>query len=249
MSPVRIAMWSGPRNLSTALMRAFENRSDTCVIDEPFYAAYLAQTGADHPMREAVLAAQPRDWREVVQTLLGPVDEAVFYQKHMTHHMLPCIGRDWMARVKNAFLIRAPAEVLRSYSARRDSVTLEDIGFPQQAELFDAVCDRTGCSPPVIDAADVLADPATTLAALCAALGIPFTPHMLRWPAGRRVSDGVWAPAWYASVEQSNGFAPPSPPVSIADLDASLRPIAEAAEPIYQRLSAFRVKPHAPIPN
>jgi hypothetical protein len=249
MTPVRIAMWSGPRNLSTALMRAFENRPDTCVIDEPFYAAYLAHTGADHPMREAVLAAQPNDWRDVVRTLLGPGEKPVFYQKHMTHHMLPGMGRDWMAQVKNAFLIRAPAEVLRSYSARRDTVTLEDIGFPQQAELFDAVCDRTECAPPVIDAADILADPATTLAALCAALGIPFTPRMLHWPAGQRASDGVWAPAWYASVEQSTGFARSSPPISIADLDASLRPIAEAAEPIYQRLSAFTVKPHAHIPN
>ncbi|HZZ35767.1 MAG TPA: hypothetical protein VFE03_08585, partial [Caulobacteraceae bacterium] len=173
---VRIAMWSGPRNISTAMMRAFENRPDTAVVDEPFYAAFLAQSGVAHPMREAVLAAQPRDWRAVAAFLVGPVPggRAVFYQKHMTHHMLPGFGLDWMASCRNAFLIRPPDQVLASYTAKRAEVTLEEIGFVRQAELFDREADRLGAAPPVLDAGDVLADPRAALAALCAALGISF---------------------------------------------------------------------------
>jgi hypothetical protein len=237
MTPTRIAMWSGPRNISTAMMRAFENRPDTAVIDEPFYAAYLAATGADHPMRAEVLASQPNDWREVAQTLLGeiPDNRPIFYQKHMTHHMIPEIGRDWMAHTSHAFLIRAPEDVLRSYAARRDSVTLDDIGFRQQAELFDAVCDRTGCAPPVIDAADILENPRAALGGLCAALGIPFLPAMLHWPAGPRRTDGVWAPAWYGAVQQSTGFV--APPRTAPTLPAALQTIADAASPYYARLA------------
>jgi hypothetical protein len=151
--PVRIAMWSGPRNISTAMMRSFENRDDTAVIDEPFYAAYLAATGVDHPMRQEVLASQPNDWREVVEGVLGdaPDNKPLFYQKHMTHHMLPEFGRDWIAQCRNAFLIRAPEEVLASYTQKRADVTLADIGFMQQRELFEREADRLGRAPPVIE--------------------------------------------------------------------------------------------------
>src|ERR1700682_5584769 len=157
--PVRIAMWSGPRNISTAMMRAFENRADTAVVDEPFYGVYLAGTGADHPLRALVLQAQSADWREVARALTGPVPDgrAVFYQKHMTHHMIGGIGRAWMARCRNAFLIRSPEQVLASYADRRAEVTLEDIGFVQQAALFDLEAQRLGAPPPVIEAEDVLA--------------------------------------------------------------------------------------------
>jgi len=236
-------MWSGPRNISTAMMRSFENRPDTAVLDEPFYAAYLAATGADHPMREEVLASQPTAWREVVAALLGPVPDGrrVFYQKHMTHHMLPEFGRDWTAQCRNAFLIRAPAAVLLSYRARRGAVSLADIGCVQQAAIFDEMCDRDGRAPPVIDAADVLADPAGRLRDLCAALGIGFSEAMLRWPAGKRASDGVWAPGWYAAVEQSTGFAAPGAAVGVADLDDALRPIAAAAAPYYERMARYRI--------
>jgi hypothetical protein len=222
------------------MMRAFGNRDDCAVIDEPYYAAYLARTGLDHPMREAVMASQPTDWREVERTLLGPVPggHPLFYQKHMSHHMLPDIGRGWMSRCRHAFLIRAPADVLRSYRQRRETVTLEDLGFVQQAALFDAECDRLGCPPPVIDAADVLASPAMFLAALCASLGIDYSEKMLSWPAGPRDTDGVWAPAWYASVEASTGFAPPPPEGA---LDDTLMPIADAAWPYYVRLAKYRL--------
>ena len=188
IAPVRIAMWSGPRNISTAMMRAFENRPDTAVVDEPFYAAWLEKSGADHPMREAVLAAQPTDPAEVIAALTGPVPggRAVFYQKHMTHHADADLDLAWMAQCRNAFLIRAPEEVVASYVVRRGEARLEDIGFERQAELFEREADRLGAAPPVIDARDVLADPRGTLGALCAALGIPFLEAMLSWPAGRR---------------------------------------------------------------
>ena len=238
----RIAMWSGPRNISTAMMRAFENRPDTAVVDEPLYAAYLALTGLDHPMREEVLASQPTDWREVEASLLGPVPggAAVFYQKHMTHHMLPGFGLDWTAACRNVFLIRDPAAVIASYTERRAEVTLEDIGVVRQAELFDREADRLGAAPPVVDSVDVLAAPEATLRALCGAVGIGFTERMLSWPAGRRASDGVWAPAWYDQVERSTGFARKSEarPRPLAD---DLRALADAAEPYYQRLAPWKI--------
>jgi hypothetical protein len=243
---VRVAMWSGPRNISTAMMRSFGNRPDTCVIDEPFYAVYLERTGADHPMREESLASQPTNWRSVVSELLGPLSDeyAVFYQKHMTHHMVDGVGLDWMARCRNAFLIRSPERVLASYAAKRPEVTLDDIGFVRQAELFDIEAGRLGTAPPVIDADDVLADPRRVLAELCGALGIPFKTAMLRWPAGPRNSDGVWAPVWYGAVEQSTGFA--AAPISQPALDARLAAIAEAARPYYDRLAQYRLAPPPP---
>ena len=241
---VRIAMWSGPRNISTAMMRSFENRADAAVIDEPFYAAYLAATGIDHPMRNESLASQPQRWRDVVTQILGPVPEgrAIFYQKHMTHHMVDGFGRDWIARCRNAFLIRAPEDVLASYAQKRADVTLADIGFVQQRELFEREADRLGHVPPVVESDDVLRDPRAMLTVLCAALEIPFSEKMLSWPAGKRSTDGVWGAVWYAAVEKSIGFAPSrdsAPPL----LNARLQRIADAARPHYERLSSFRLKP------
>jgi hypothetical protein len=241
---VRIAMWSGPRNISTAMMRSFENRSDTVVVDEPFYAAFLAETGADHPMRDEVLASQPTRWRDVANALSGPTPTGavVWYQKHMTHHMLPDFGLDWANGCRNAFLIRAPEAVLASYTLKRENVTLADIGVERQRELFERECDRIGAAPPVIDSADVLADPRATLGKLCAALGIEFSDRMLSWPAGKRESDGVWAPAWYDTVERSTEFGPPRAPAEIKNVGDNLRRIADAARPHYERLAAFRLR-------
>jgi hypothetical protein len=241
---VRIAMWSGPRNISTAMMRSFENRPDCAVVDEPFYACYLAETGAPHPMRDEVLASQATDWRVVADALTGPVPNGrrVFYQKHMTHHMLPGIGRDWTAGVRNAFLIRAPEDVLVSYAEVRGAATLDDIGMPQQRALFEREADRLGRAPPVIDANDVLCDPRGVLGALCAALGIGFSERMLSWPAGRRASDGVWAPAWYSAVERSTGFSAPRARALRQDLPDDLQRVADAARGDYERLAAHRLR-------
>jgi hypothetical protein len=236
-------MWSGPRNISTAMMRAFENRPDTSVVDEPFYAAYLAASGIDHPMRAETLAAYPNDWRVVVDGVLGPVPggRAIFYQKHMTHHMLDGFGRDWIGKCRNAFLIRAPERVLASYTEKRPEVALADIGFVQQRELFDREADRLGHAPPVIEAEDVLAAPRETLSALCAALDIPFTDTMLHWPAGSRPTDGVWAPVWYESVQRSTGFAAPSN-ATPKPLRAEFMAIADAARPHYERLAGHKLR-------
>ena len=240
--PLRIAMWSGPRNISTAMMRAFENRPDTAVIDEPFYAAYLAATGLEHPMRDEVVRSQPSDWRAVARGLVGPAPggAAVFYQKHMTHHMLADFGLDWIASCRSAFLIRDPRQVVASYLQRRRDITLEDIGVARQAELFAREADRLGRAPPVVDSADVAADPAATLAALCAALGIGFTERMLAWPRGPRPSDGVWAPAWYDQVERSTGFTAP-PPAEAPALTGPALAVAEAAAPYYQALARWKI--------
>jgi hypothetical protein len=236
-------MWSGPRNISTAMMRSFEARGDCAVTDEPFYAAYLARSGIDHPMREAVIASQPRDPDIVARALVGPTPggKSLWYQKHMTLHMLQGFPLDWLARLTNAFLIRDPRAVLASYSAKRRSVTLADIGFVQQRELFDRVADRLGRPPPVVDAADILADPGPVLNVLCRALGIGYTSAMLHWPAGRRASDGVWAPAWYQSVERSTGFCTPGAPPA-GPLPPPLEALAAQAQPHYDALAVHRLR-------
>jgi hypothetical protein len=238
-APLRIAMWSGPRNISTAMMRAFENREDCVVVDEPFYAAYLARTGIDHPMREEVLSSQPQDPSAVVASLLGPLPDgaSVFYQKHMTHHMIDSIDLAWIPACANVFLIRAPARVVASYARKRSEANLADLGFVRQAELFDREADRLGRAPLVIDADDVLTEPHGLLQALCVALAIPFSEKMLRWSAGRRGTDGVWAAHWYQSVEASTGFSGPAA-LPGEDLPEEMRP----AEEIYRRLHAFRLK-------
>ena len=233
-------MWSGPRNLSTALMRSFENRPDCSVLDEPLYAAYLAATGLDHPGREQVIASQPTDWRVVVEQLrTTPVATPVQYQKHMTHHLLPDVDRDRLAGLRHAFLVRDPERVLTSYAKIRDQPTLEDLGLPQQVELFE----RFG--GPVVDAADLLADPRETLTLLCEALGLGFDEAMLSWPPGPRDSDGVWAPHWYAGVEASTAFEPESPG-GRDPLPDRLRPLLERCRPHYEALAAYRLTAESP---
>jgi hypothetical protein len=191
-------------------------------------------------MREAVLASQPTDWRRVAGALTSEAPAPIFYQKQMTHHMLADFGLDWMAACRNAFLIREPAAVLASYVRKRAEVTLDDIGVVRQRELFEREADRLGRAPPVVEGTDVLADPEGALRALCDALGIEFSAAMLRWPAGRRASDGVWAPAWYDAVERSTGFGPPER-APAEPLPAELARLAETARPHYQALARFKL--------
>jgi hypothetical protein len=239
-SPVRIAMWSGPRTVSTALMRSFENRPDTVVVDEPLYGYYLARTGIDHPGRDEIIGAMPTDWRSVLAGLTGaalPAGVSVLYQKHMTHHLLPEIDRTALTGLTHAFLIRDPRQLLASYARVRSQPTLADLGLQQQAEIF-----RT-FGGPVIDAADILRDPPAMLGALCAALGIAFDPAMLSWPAGPRPTDGVWAPYWYEGVWRSTGFGPYRPTPAAAGLLAELEPLAAQCQPYYDELAAHRLRP------
>ena len=205
---IRIAMWSGPRNISTAMMRSWENRPDCTVVDEPFYASYLHETGLPHPGREAVISSQSTDRAEVIRQLTEqPAATPLFYQKHMTKHMPPGMDMGWCAGMRHCFLVRDPAEVIASYLKKMPSVDEHDIGIARQAELFREISAVTGKPPCVIDAADVLRDPDSALASLCASLGVDYLPDsMLSWPPGRRNSDGVWAPHWYSNVEKSTGF-------------------------------------------
>jgi hypothetical protein len=233
---VRIAMWSGPRTLSTATMRAWENRADTVVVDEPLYAYYLHTTGLDHPGRDDVVASQPTDWRTVVRNLTTaplPDGVSISYQKHMTHHVLPEVDLDAFAGLRHAFLIREPARLLTSYAKVRDAPTLDDLGLRQQVALHRRF------RGPAVDSDDLLRDPERTLRALCDALEVPFDPAMLSWPAGPRDTDGVWAPHWYAGVEASTGFGPYRD--TPADVPAHLAGLLEECRPFYDELAPRRI--------
>jgi hypothetical protein len=239
--PVRIAMWSGPRNISTAMMRSWGSRADTAVCDEPLYAHYLKVTGLDHPGRQEVIEAHDPDWRRVSAWLTGPVPggRAIWYQKHMTHHLLPEVDHGWLSSLVNCFLIRSPEEMLVSLAKVTPNPRLEDTGLPQQLELFEAERQRTGRAPAVIDAKDVLMDPAGMLAALCGAVGVGFDEAMLTWTAGPRPTDGVWAKHWYGAVEKSTGFEPYRARDERAP--AHLGPVLAGCEEIYRRLHAHRL--------
>ena len=237
----RIAMWSGPRNISTALLRSWGNRPDTFVCDEPLYAHYLLKTGVAHPGADEVIRSQETDWRKVVAWLTEyvPDGKTVFYQKHMTHHLLPEIDRGWLDRVTNAFLIREPREVVTSFVRIAGTPRLEDTGYPQQLEMFDLVRRRTGRVPPVIDSRDVLHDPPRLLRLLCAALDVDFTEAMLSWPPGPRETDGVWAKYWYDAVLKSTSFQPYRP--KHEPVPPHLAGLLEQAEAIYDQLHQHRL--------
>jgi len=243
VNPLRIAMWSGPRNISTALMRAWENRDDCVVWDEPLYGYYLAATGIPHPEAAEVIADQGTDANAIIARCIGdiPGDKKIFYQKHMTLHLLPELDRCWLSSLTNCFLIREPEAVVASYAAVRSEATLEDIGFIQQAELFDHVRHISEEIPLVIDSREFLLDPRGMLEAVCARLKIEFAPAMLNWPKGARDSDGVWARHWYDSVWNSTGFA------AYREKDYQLstkdEKISLQARPYYEELFQYRLQP------
>jgi len=235
---MRIAMWSGPRNLSTAMMYSFGARDDCAIWDEPFYAAYLARTGLAHPMAAEIIAAGVRDADRARALCLGgvPGGKAVFYQKHMVHHLQAGADHGWIGEMVNVFLIRHPARVIASYHHKHEHPRLDDLGFRQQADLFDWLRLQGKAAPVVIDSADIRANPEAMLRALCARIGLAFDPAMLHWPAGGHADDGVWAPHWYNAVWQSTGFADAEGP--LPEVPTELVPVLEQALPYYQKLAA-----------
>jgi len=240
--PIRIAMWSGPRNISTAMMRAWGNRPDTVVIDEPFYAYYLNATGKGHPGADEVIASGETDWRKVIAQLTGPIPNAkrIFFQKQMAHHLLPEVDREWLGAVTNCFLIRDPREVIASYVKKREDPALQDLGFVQQAEIFDFVRVRTSSIPPIVDAKDVLENPERMLRLLCEAVGVEFSESMLSWPPGMRETDGVWAKHWYREVAETTSFQPYR--ARDAKMPAHLQGIHERCCDCYEKLYEYRLR-------
>ncbi len=279
---VRIAMWSGPRNISTALMRAWEARGDTLVTDEPLYAHYLLKTGAPHPGRDEIVARCETDWRKVVAQLTGetdneenlvdganrsgsqehdtlggnadargsrqrngtgdrdaPAKKRIYYQKHMAHHLLPEMEGPWLDRLTHAFLIRDPAEMAVSLARITENPGPDDTGLPNQCALYRRVTQKMGCPAPVIDARDVLENPAGVLEKLCAALSVPWTPSMLFWEPGLRPEDGVWAPHWYDQVATSTGFR--SRPPGNREVPQALHELVETCRPLYEELHRNRI--------
>ncbi len=234
-------MWSGPRNISTAMMRAWGNRPDTFVCDEPLYAHYLRQTGLDHPVAAEIIARHEADIEKVVAWLTGDVPEGrrIFYQKHMSHHLLPHIDRQWLGRLTHCFLIREPRAVLTSYIRKNTPTSSADLGFPQLWEIFDWVRQRSGATPPVLDARDVLENPRRLLGLLCDALHVEFTNAMLSWPPGLRPTDGVWARHWYTEVEHSTTFRPYAP--KLEPVPPELQDFCDESQEYYDRLYAHRL--------
>ena len=246
-APIRIAMWSGPRNISTAMMRAWGNRPDTAVIDEPFYAYYLKRTGKHHPGAAQVIAQGETDWGKVVTQLTGEsgrglsaaTGKKILFQKQMTHHLLPEIDREWLASLTNCFLIRDPREVILSYVKKNPDLALEDLGFVQQCEIFDFVRQRKVSIPPVIDARDVLKNPERSLRSLCDAVGVEFDKAMLSWPSGPRETDGIWAKYWYDDVIKSTSFQPHQPREGV--IPDRLHEIHKQCRECYEQLYQYRL--------
>ena len=207
---IRIAMWSGPRNISTAMMRSFGNRGDTFVIDEPFYAFYLSHSGFNHPGKEEVLKSQSTNWDEVVRLITGDIPDKKFiwYQKHMVHHIANEKDIDWLKNFHNCFLIRNPKEVIISYAKQTPINEITDLGFVQQVNLFKKIKTFTGKTPFVFDAKDILINPEKYLKKMCEYFNINFSSKMLKWPKGERSTDGVWSPYWYKNVINSDSFFP-----------------------------------------
>ena len=240
-APLRLAMWSGPRNISTAMMRAWGNRADTSVCDEPLYAHYLKVTGRRHPGADEVIAAGETDIAKVIGWLTGPVPRGrrIFYQKHMAHHLLPDVPRQWMRGLAHCFLIRDPREMLTSFIKHVPDATLADTGYPQQVEIFDLVRQWIGGAPPVLDSKDVLNRPHKMLEVLCNRLGVGFSDRMLSWNPGLRDTDGVWGKYWYKEVETTTSFKPYMPKAE--EVPDEFKGLLEDCERYYRQLYVHRL--------
>lgn len=243
---IRIAMWSGPRNISTAMMRSWENRADTVVVDEPLYGPYLATTGKKHAMYEEIIAHQGNDWRPIAQELTNELTQEanegtkIYYQKHMSHHITDDVELDFIDQFKNAFLIRHPNDVLSSYLRKHPKATPEDLGYPQQVKLFERIKQKTCKIPPIMESKDILRNPKCMLEKLCNAFGIDFDVSMLTWPKGYRSSDGIWAEHWYNRVIESTGFSEYIPKENNLSKEEEL--IVDACLPYYEKLLNFKME-------
>lgn len=231
-------MWSGPRNISTAMMRSFSSRPDCAVSDEPFYGAYLKQTGERHAMADEIIADMDCDWHSVARSVSGPVPagKSIWYQKHMTHHMEGPVGVEDFPDHVHAFLIRDPALMVASYRHKNELVDARQLGFERLVEYHQRASDRLGRAAPVIDGNAVLADPLAKLPVLCAAVGIDWDPAMLAWQKGAHPSDGLWASHWYGAVMASEGFGPPT---DVSELAANEQRIADQCRASYETLSRY----------
>ncbi len=240
---VRIAMWSGPRNISTAMMRSFGSRSDCAVSDEPFYGAFLKHSGEPHPMASETIADMDCDWASVLRTQSGdiPDDRPVWYQKHMPHHMVGPVSIANMPEHRHAFLIRAPERVVASYKAKNEIRQPEMLGYERLRKYFEMESDRLGEAPPIVDSDDILADPAGVLAALCAALDIKWDAAMLSWERGPHPDDGVWGAHWYDKVNASTGFG--NAPPGLPELSGEHLAVAEQCRADYDTLKAYAIPP------
>ena len=236
---IRINMLSGPRNISTALMYSFAQRADTRVMDEPFYAVYLARSGAEHPARQEVLTTMSQDEAEVTDSIVNATDCEVLYVKNMTHHQ-EILDDGYLDECVNVFLIRDPVQIIASYAKVIKNPVMRDIGIAYQHGLFKALAEK-GRQPVVIDSNIVLQNPGAALEMLCDASGISFDPAMLSWPAGPKPYDGVWAPHWYGQVHASTGFARQS--TNAVDVPPHLRDLRDEARTYYEELLPFALKP------
>jgi hypothetical protein len=222
------------------MMRSWDSRPDCAVVDEPFYACYLLESGADHPMRDDVISSQPMTRAGVVDALSAQSAVAIQYEKHMTHHMPRSVDLSWTRGLKHVFLIRSPERVIASYRQKMPSVSADDIGIIRPRELFDEITAITGQRPPVVDSVDILSNPAHILRQLCVALDVPWWEGaMTQWKVGSRPTDGVWAAHWYGAVESSTKFS--SPPSSAPQLDETDRALAADMMEHYEAMAAFKL--------
>lgn len=239
MNQIRINLWSGPRNVSTALMYSFAQRDDTAVIDEPLYAYYLLVTNANHPGKEEIIKSMESDAAVVInKIILGEQRKPVLFFKQMVHHLVN-IDESFINKTENIFLIRNPEEILSSYSKIISNPTMSDVGIKKQFELFEKL-EASGKVSCVIDAKELLLDPPKVLAEVCSKLKLPFTTKMLSWNAGARAEDGIWAKHWYGAVHKSTGFQKYQQ--KKIELPSSLKPLADECKVYYEYLYNKAIK-------